>query len=144
MGTGEGGGTTGGNGAFSGPVPVSASSGFAWAAASTAATGRRKDDTTSVVSNGSRFDPSFANPTYGTKNGTHVQDHDHHHTMMVRAGSRREMRKPARGLSLHHHHESADFEYRSPEISHMASLPKSMVRKNNDTHFQLSISFSSS
>ncbi|KAF4376735.1 hypothetical protein F8388_025606 [Cannabis sativa] len=56
---------SGGDTTFSGPVPVSASSGFAWAAAGT----RRKDDVTSAVSDGSKsqfsaLDPSFAKSTY--------------------------------------------------------------------------------
>ncbi|PON65991.1 Serine/threonine protein kinase [Parasponia andersonii] len=60
MGSQQGGDTT-----FSGPIPVSASSGFAWATAAT----RRKNDGTSAISDGSKsqfsaLDPSFAKSTY--------------------------------------------------------------------------------
>lgn len=54
--------TQGGDSTLSGPVPVSASSGFAWAK-------RRKGDVTSAVSDTSKsqfssLDPSFANSVY--------------------------------------------------------------------------------
>lgn len=109
-----------GDSAFSGPIPVSASSGFAWAAV------RRKDDITSVISDGSKsqfsaLDPSFAKSTYGLpKLGN--QDYFLH-----RADSKREMRKQLRNLSNPpESFDSADL-YHSQDISKMAALAKSMV-----------------
>lgn len=91
----------GGDTTFSGPIPVSASSGFAWA---TAAAIRRKDDVTSAISDGSKsqfsaLDPSFAKSTYGLPKLV-SQDFE------GRKDSKREMRKQQRNLN--HQPESFD------------------------------------
>lgn len=120
-----------GDSAFSGPIPVSASSGFAWAAV------RRKDDITSVISDGSKsqfsaLDPSFAKSTYGLpKLGN--QDHFLH-----RADSKREMRKQLRNLSNPpESFDSADL-YHSQDISKMAALAKSMDYEDEENHIEFS------
>lgn len=120
-----------GDSTFSGPIPVSASSGFAWAAV------RRKDDITSVISDGSKsqfsaLDPSFAKSTYGLpKLGN--QDHFLH-----RADSKREMRKQLRNLSNPpESFDSADL-YHSQDISKMAALAKSMDYEDEENHIEFS------
>ncbi|GAU19810.1 hypothetical protein TSUD_170350, partial [Trifolium subterraneum] len=63
---------------YSGPAPVSGSSGFTWAK-------RRKPDASSVLSDGSRskisaLDPTFAKGTYDlTKHGMEVSERKHHY-----------------------------------------------------------------
>ena len=131
----------GGDSTFSGPVQVSASSGFAWAQATS-----RKEDVTSMISDGSRsqfsaLDPSFAKASYGIpKPGNQVQDQ----VLLHRVCSKHETtRKQLRTLS-HHQPESfdaSDFVYQSPEISQMGVLAKSMViySSNHFVIFALSL-----
>lgn len=129
MGTNQGGDTT-----FSGPIPVSASSGFAWAAA---AGTRRKDDVTSAVSDGSKsqfsaLDPSFAKSTYGLpKQGSQE--------LLRRMNSKHEMRKQQRTLS--HQPESFDIAdlYKSQDHTYQKdALTNNLVTRKN-THFSLLI-----
>ncbi|XP_015879843.3 cyclin-dependent kinase C-2 C [Ziziphus jujuba] len=107
--------TQGGDSTFSGPVPVSASSGFAWAK-------RRKGDVTSAVSDTTRsqfslLDPSFANSVYDiTKqrndyvlNRVDTNSRGHNTNEMAKA--------PARKLQLHSDSFDASELYLSHDLS---------------------------
>lgn len=71
-------GCNGYSGAYSGPAPVTGSSGFTWAK-------RRKPDASSILSDGSRskisaLDPTFAKGTYDlTKHGIEVSERKHNY-----------------------------------------------------------------
>lgn len=91
--------TQGGDSTFSGPVPVSASSGFAWAK-------RRKDDITSAISDTSKsqfssLDPSFANMAYD-----HLSKRRNEDVVVNRVDTKHEMVKPP--MQKLHHWDSFD------------------------------------
>lgn len=119
-----------GDSAFSGPIPVSASSGFAWAAV------RRKDDVTSAISDGSKsqfsaLDPSFAKSTYGLPK---LANQDH---VLHGVNSKREMRKQQRNLSNPPDSFDSSDLYHSQDISRLAVLAKSMVVYNTNPFIAL-------
>ncbi|XP_024033114.1 protein IMPAIRED IN BABA-INDUCED STERILITY 1 [Morus notabilis] len=119
-----------GDSAFSGPIPVSASSGFAWAAV------RRKDDVASAISDGSKsqfsaLDPSFAKSTYGLPK---LANQDH---VLQRVDSKREMRKQQRNLSNPPDSFDSSDLY-SQDISRLAVLAKSMDYEDDENHIEFS------
>lgn len=91
--------TQGGDSTFSGPVPVSASSGFAWAK-------RRKDDVTSAISDTSKsqfssLDPSFANMAYD-----HLSKRRNEDVVVGRVDTKDKTAKPP--MRRQHHSDSFD------------------------------------